>query len=436
MTLRILIAEGDAELRQVFQEYFAELGYAAEVASDSFACLGALRQFRPEALVIDADLPGGAESVLAEVGRVTSLKRVVVTGGETADQLAESVEAPAACSLLKPFRLHALLSTLAFVEPERSVASNGTGALAASVCAPLVGQDGSMLGVLQMASHDHHRRFSQADVDLLAGVVSQAALAIESAHQREEATKRRDLERQLEFASQVQMSFLPKERPRIAGYEFYDHYEAALGIGGDFFDYVPLPDGRWVVALGDVAGKGVPAALLMARLHSMARYHFLAEPAAGHVLTELNAGLATCGLGHRFVTFVAAVLDPRRHEVTIVNAGHIPPLRVRPTGEVELVGGEASGLPLGIRQDHQYKQFTLPLEPGDTLVFFTDGVTEAMSDDDEMYGMARLRRVVAEPQGSVHELGSGLIADVENFSGGRPQCDDICVVCLRRRPAG
>jgi serine phosphatase RsbU (regulator of sigma subunit) len=290
--------------------------------------------------------------------------------------------------------------------------------------------------VLQIDPHDQHCRFSQSDLDLLASVVTQAALAIESAHEREETTQRRDIERQLEFASQVQMSFLPSQRPLIPGYQFYDYYEAALGIGGDFFDYVPLPDGRLVVALGDVAGKGVPAALLMARLHSMARYHFLASPMPARVLSELNAGLATCGLGHRFVTFVAAVLDPLRHEVTLVNAGHIPPLLVRPNGEVALVGGEASGFPLGICQEHEYGQFTLTLEPGETLLLFTDGVTEAMSGDDEIYGISRVRNFLAQPQRSVEELGTGLIADVEAFGEGRRQCDDTCVVGLQRQVEG
>jgi serine phosphatase RsbU (regulator of sigma subunit)/CheY-like chemotaxis protein len=435
MTLRILIAEGDADQRQVFQEYFAELGYAAEVAGDCTSCLGALRWFDPEALVIDADLPGGAESVLVQVGRVNSLRRVVVTGGETADELAETVLSPASCSLQKPFRLLSLVKALTRLEPAGLDELNEADTIQAEapLYAPLVGHDGAQLGVLQIDAHGLHHRFSQDDVDLLAEVVSHAAFAIENAHQRERMLQRVETERQLASASHVQLSFLPNERPQIRGYEFCDHYEAALGIGGDFFDYIPLPDGRWVVTLGDVAGKGLPAALLMARLQSLARCRFLSEPAAGRALSELNAALMSRGLGHRFVTFLAAVLDPHRHQVTIVNAGHIPPLRLRANGDVDLVAIEASGLPLGIRPDCEYVPFTLPLDPGDTLLLCTDGITEAMSDDGPVYGLAHLRRFMTQATGSVHQLVRGLIADVADFSRDR-QRDDICVVCLRRRP--
>ncbi|HVW01464.1 MAG TPA: SpoIIE family protein phosphatase, partial [Planctomycetaceae bacterium] len=301
------------------------------------------------------------------------------------------------------------------------------------MCAPLLGHDGSVLGILQIDTQDIRYRFSQDDLDLLASVAAQAALAVENAHLHEDALRRRDLERHLEFATQVQLGFLPNERPQIPGYEFYDFYEAALGVGGDFFDYVALPNGKLAVALGDVAGKGVPAALLMARLYSMARYQLLAEPTAARTLTALNAGLASSGLGHRFVTFVAAILDPMLHQATVVNAGHMPPLLVRKTGEVQPVGADVSGLPLGIRLDYEYEQLTLTLEPGDTLVLFTDGVTEAMSPDEEIYGTARLRKFLAKARGSLEEVGEALVADVQAFSGGRSQRDDICLVCVRRK---
>jgi serine phosphatase RsbU (regulator of sigma subunit) len=230
----------------------------------------------------------------------------------------------------------------------------------------------------------------------------------------------------------VQLGFLPTERPRIRDYRFYDFYEAAFRVGGDFFDYITLPDGRVAITVGDVAGKGVPAALLMARLYSMARYQLLTEPNAARAMTALNAGIATTGLGHRFITFVIVVLDAQAHTVTIVNAGHLPPVLRDQDGKVSTLGSEISGLPLGVKLDCEYQQTTREFRPGDTMLLFTDGVNEAMNAAHEIYGMTRLLDCVARTAGTVEEMGEELVADVERFCEGCPQRDDICLVCFRR----
>ena len=136
--------------------------------------------------------------------------------------------------------------------------------------------------------------------------------------------EQRDLDRDLEFATQVQLGFLPKSKPKLPQYTFADYYEAALRVGGDYFDYVWLPDGRLAVAVADVAGKGVPAALLMARLYASTRFQLLTTPDPAVAVTNLNAEISSSGLGHRFVTFLLMVLDPLRHEMTLVNAGIRP----------------------------------------------------------------------------------------------------------------
>src|SRR5690606_29949172 len=131
----------------------------------------------------------------------------------------------------------------------------------------------------------------------------------------------REMERDLDFATQVQLGFLPKERPKVLGYVFADYYEAALRVGGDYFDYISMPEGRLAIALGDVAGKGMPAALLMARLYSSARFQLFTAENPAEALQGLNKDIAGSGLGHRFITFVLMVLDPPTGRVTVVNAG-------------------------------------------------------------------------------------------------------------------
>ena len=181
------------------------------------------------------------------------------------------------------------------------------------ICAPLLGSTSEALGVIQIATWDLRQQFSNEDLDLLISVASQACLAIENAYLHQAALFQRDLDRELEFAMQVQLGFLPKQRPKLDAYRFHDYYEAAQRVGGDFFDYVTLADGRIAVAMADVAGRGMPAALLMARLYSSVRFHVLTNETVGGAVAGLNRELSTSGLGHRFVTFLLAVLDPKLH---------------------------------------------------------------------------------------------------------------------------
>jgi len=300
------------------------------------------------------------------------------------------------------------------------------------MCAPLVVPEGQSLGAIQIDTVDKAAPFSQDDLEVLASVASQAALALENAHLHVASLKQRDYERDLEFATQVQLGFLPNERPRVAGYEFFDFYEAAQRVGGDLFDYVRLPDGRIAITVGDVAGKGLPAALLMARIYSDARYELLAKPTPAEALSSMNANVCSSGLGHRFITLAIVVLDPSRHTLTIVNAGHLPPLlRSRP-GLVKPIGTEISGLPLGIRPETEYAQVQIPIEPGATVVMATDGVTEAMNAAREIYGTQRLTEFIKKAPPHAAPLGEAIVAAVEAFCAGEPQRDDTCLICFHR----
>ncbi len=300
------------------------------------------------------------------------------------------------------------------------------------ICAPLVSKSESALGVIQMTTGDLQAQFNQDDLDLLLSVATQGCLAIENANWHQSAMQQRDFERELDFATQVQLGFLPNARPKLPGYEFFDYYEAAQRVGGDYFDYVELTDGRIAVAVADVAGKGVAAALLMARMYSSARYHLLTKPTVAEALTGLNGEIATSGLGHRFITCVMLVIDPKSNEVAIANAGHLAPMRRSKNGEVQQIGLKQSGMPLGIIPDQEFQQSYFVLQPGDTWLLYTDGISEAMRADNQIYGTKRLQDFLAQGPADVAELGKAIVADVEAFAKGKAQSDDMCLVCFQR----
>jgi serine phosphatase RsbU (regulator of sigma subunit) len=301
------------------------------------------------------------------------------------------------------------------------------------MCAPLVALGGESLGAIQVVTLDSSLQFAEDDLEVLVCVASQAALGLESAHLHSAALRQRDLERDLDFATQVQLGFLPKERPKVPGYEFYDFYEAAQRVGGDLFDYVMLPGGRVAVSVGDVAGKGVPAALMMARIYSDARYELLAQPTPGEAMASLNASVCSSGMGHRFITFAFAVLDPKAHTLTVINAGHLPPMHRTSKGDVQPLAAKASSLPLGVNPDTTYAQTQVKIGPGDSLAMFTDGVTEAMNAAKDLYGTARLAACMKAAPPQAEPLGKAIVADVEKFCDGQAQRDDICLICFHRK---
>jgi serine phosphatase RsbU (regulator of sigma subunit) len=300
------------------------------------------------------------------------------------------------------------------------------------MCLPLLDQDDNALGVIQLDTKDIRRQFSQGDLDLMVSVASQASVAVDNARLHAELVKQRDLQRDLDFATQVQLGFLPTHPPQVASYEFSDFYEAALGVGGDYFDYIVLPDGRVAISLGDVAGKGVPAALLMARLFSSSRLHLLTAPNVAEAMTRLNAEIVSSGVGHRFVTCIMMMLDPQTHELTIANAGHMAPIHRSRSQQVTAVGADVSDMPLGVISDQQFKQHQIRFEPGDSLVLFTDGISEGMNYAGEIYGTERLASFVGGGPQQMKALVNAIIEDVELFCDGRPQRDDMCLVAIQR----
>ncbi len=294
------------------------------------------------------------------------------------------------------------------------------------MCAPLLDAEGNPFGVVQIDSADPRQPFTADDVEVMAGAVSQAAVAVRYARLHEESLRRQALERDLQLARQVQHSLLPADSPECPPYQFFAYYQTAHEVGGDYYDFVQLPSGRLAIVLADVAGKGVSAALLMAKLSGELKYYLsCADPAAA--VARMNASLCESGAG-RFITLLLAVLDRASRRLTLLNAGHLAPLRRRAAGAIEVIGEDARGPALGILPEAAWRQVETEVEPGDVWLAFTDGVTEAASASGEMYGSARLRGELARAPVGVGEAGESILADLRQFLADQPQSDDICLV--------
>jgi len=267
----------------------------------------------------------------------------------------------------------------------------------------------------------------------------------------EEYTRHLELARErlkldLELAREVQRGFLPLRLPKVSGYEFFAYYESAFEVGGDYYDFIPLPPpylplgkggdegGRVGVLLGDVAGKGVVAALLMAKLSADARFCMLTEPNLAAAVTKLNSLMLQSGIADRFVTLAAAILDPVRHTATLVNAGHPSPLIYRrATRTVEdAISNDVAGFPIGIQGGFEYASCQVELGPGDSILAFTDGVTEALDVNDVPLQMQGVFAAVQGETYSPRALGERVVRIVKQFTAGRSQHDDIALVCFGR----
>lgn len=303
------------------------------------------------------------------------------------------------------------------------------------MCAPLATADGKKLGAIQLDTQDARQKFNKDDLDLLTIVANLSSVALENAQMHAEQVDREKERKEVEVARKVQVGFLPKTFPDLPGYEFFAFYSPAQSVGGDYYDFITLPQGRVAVVLGDVAGKGVAAALLMAKLSAEVRFCMLTEPDPAKSVTLLNDQLIRGGIGDRFVTLAVLVIDPAAHQVTVVNAGHINPMKLTAKAEfAEVISNKESGLPVGLTAGYPYLAKVVPLEAGDTLLVLTDGVTDAESPALLRFQQTGIAKAVladataCRPQA----VGDRLVKAVQRHAAGHPQSDDIALVCFGR----
>lgn len=302
------------------------------------------------------------------------------------------------------------------------------------MCVPVVTGEGKAIGAIQLDTQDRGRKFREEDLKMLTVVGNLASVAIEKAHLHVAMVAGEKERNEIELAKKVQLGFLPQVFPQVPGYEFYGAYSAAQSVGGDYYDFIPLPDGRVAVVLGDVAGKGVPASLLMAKLSAEARFCMLTQPDPAKAVSLLNEQLIRGGIGDRFVTLAAAVLNPADHTCALVNAGHLNPLVYRSVDKTltEACTNEQSGLPLGIVPGYPYEIVRVPFGPGDHLLLFTDGVTDSQAPAGEMFGLSGIQKAMGGGPGRPRTCGEQLMAAVRKHAAGKAQNDDIAIVCFGR----
>ena len=299
------------------------------------------------------------------------------------------------------------------------------------MCAPLFDAEGKSVGVIQLDSLSNAVNFQNEDLDILATVALQASSAIDKAKLYNMELRQQELKRDLELANEIQHRLLPNDLPEVGGYEVFDYYRPAEQVGGDYYDYIPLGEGKVAILVGDVVGHGIAAALLMAKVSAEARFALATTRSASESMNRLNKAISNLQLD-RFITIVLALLDYNENTMAIVNAGHMPPI-VRTKNGVEALSTEKSGLPVGIMDDVTYEEFSIDLNPGDFVVFYTDGVNEAQNPDGEQYGNQRVLDHLAEKAWENPEtFGKSLIAGVRQHLNGQAQDDDICLVCLKR----
>ncbi len=299
------------------------------------------------------------------------------------------------------------------------------------MCAPLLGSGDQALGVIQLHSEAAHAPFTGDCLDVLASVANAVGIAVQNAQLHAAQLEQERLVRDLQNAHEVQRSLLPRRLPEMPGFEFFAHYEPARAVGGDYYCFVGGRDGKLAVGVADVSGKGLPAALQMARLSADVRHALgqTADPA--EVLALIDDALLESSPESQFVTFALAVLDPRTHRLSFANAGHPPPLLRDASGAVRPLRAERTGVPLNVAGEPALRGTTgaLELAVGEVVVLYSDGITEARAGDEE-FGEARLNAAVAAAGGGAEAVGRSVLDALNAFVGDGEAHDDVTVVCF------
>jgi serine phosphatase RsbU (regulator of sigma subunit) len=305
-----------------------------------------------------------------------------------------------------------------------------------TICAPILDPASGPFGVILLETDDASHMFGDDDLELVSAIAVLAGQAIGYSRAHEIVLQHHNTVRQLETARQIQLGMLPRALPDISGYSFCHHYAAAEKVGGDFFFYEKMRDGRVILGIADASGKGLPAAMNIVRFAGEVRLRIATSPTLKAAVASLNdyviAGADDC----TFITTCICVLDPRQHVMAIANAGHPPPLLKRPgRAEVESLVSNRRSFPLGIAAEFELHPLIVPVLPGDQIVLYTDGVSEAMNPRSDIYGFERLINSTASGD-SISSTINGIVKDVSLFREGRAPSDDMTLVGLERLSGG
>jgi serine phosphatase RsbU (regulator of sigma subunit) len=289
-----------------------------------------------------------------------------------------------------------------------------------------------VFGIIYADSPTDEATFSEEHLNILTTLASVASIRVENAKLLEERIERERMEHELELATEIQQTFQPSAPPIVDGYEFQGISFSCYEIGGDYYDFISLQDKKMLIALGDVSGKGTAAALLMSSLHAAIHTQVTARTSLYNLVKSVNLYLAENTPTNRFVTLFIAELDPLSGILNYINAGHNPPLMGYADGTIEQL--DAGGFPLGILPTAEYEVGQLKLNSGDTLVIYSDGVSEANNLKEEEFGMERLSQVISK---NIAASAAGMRDKVESalsaFTQTAPANDDITLVIVKRK---
>jgi len=303
------------------------------------------------------------------------------------------------------------------------------------LAAPLV-YGRKRVGVILM-TRNGGRPFSRNDRDVFASVSEQSAFALGSAIIHAEAHEKRRLENELKQASEIQKVLLPRNPPELSDYRLASAYLAARHVSGDYFDYLPVGEDRFGVAIGDVCGKGIAASLIVAMCRSNLRSRAGESDSPSEVLHQVNRLIFPDIKQDMFVSLLYLVLEKGSNELTLARAGHEPPLIYRKArGEVEVleVPGMAAGVDSGTVFQRSVRDHRLQLDPGDILVLYTDGIIEAENREGDEYGLDRLRETLCTMERlDADSVVGSIMDDVRNFTRGAQQSDDITLIAVEKR---
>ena len=299
------------------------------------------------------------------------------------------------------------------------------------VCAPLINSEGEVLGLIQLDSLDTRSQFQNEDLEVLYSVAMQAAFVMENIALHENLIQQHKLERDLQLAHKVQQGLLPKAPPLIDHYHFFDFYEAANQVGGDFYDALMVAPDKLLFVIGDVTGKGMPAALYMALSKALTKSILSRDSARlAEAVGQLNRDLLREADEAMGVTMLIGVLDCASGELGMVNAGHENPIVRRADGSIETLA--MRGGPPFCVMDFPYPEEPARLEPGDTLVLITDGATEAQNADEQLFGMDGTLAALGDSPDGAAATASSLADRVRAFEGDTEPSDDLTIMALKR----
>jgi sigma-B regulation protein RsbU (phosphoserine phosphatase) len=297
------------------------------------------------------------------------------------------------------------------------------------LCVPLKIKE-RVIGVSQAINKLDGSNFNEEDKETLSLLCANAAIAVENARLHREILRRRQTEQDLAFARSIQLSFLPREMPKLQGFRFNAHYQPAREVGGDFYDFIPLDDNRIGILIGDVSGKGVSAALFMARFTSDFRVHAIREKDPENLIRCINESVCAQSCRGMFVTLLYMVIEKNSGEAVYVNAGHLPPIIWNSSnGEYAALRG-IGGPPIGIVSDQHYGSGKMSLSPGACILLSTDGLMEAKNDLGLQFGWERIENCLTAGDSDVESAKSRLSASLSQFAGECPQADDITLVLI------